>query len=116
MTFECLGQLFKRGARIGKKWQRRVFVNIDCRYVDVYETHIRVLKRGLGGGGEVTQARSDRNHQIRLSGDEVRAGGAGDADRVEVLRVIKRKRTFARLGLANRNARSLDEVRQSRGC
>src|SRR5882724_2672790 len=116
MTLECFGQLFKRGACIGEEWQRRVFVSIDCRYVDVYETHIRVLKRGFGSGGEVAQARSDCNHQIRLSGDEVRAGCSGDADRVEVLRVIERKRTFARLGLANRNARSLDELRQSRGC
>src|SRR5712691_8998654 len=92
-----------------------MFMSVKRGYVDVDETNIRILKRGLGSGGEVAQAGTDRNHQISLAGDDVRARRAGHADGVEVLRMIEGQRPLARLRLSYRNACLLDEASQSRG-
>ena len=90
-------ELLERRARVGDQRQRGVLVGVELGDVDVDEAHVRVLERGLGGGGEVAVARADADHQVGLARGQVRARRAGHADGAQVLRMVEGQRALAGL-------------------
>src|SRR5204863_8912238 len=64
-------QLLQRNSGVRNKRERCMLVSIHCRDVDVYEAHIRILKRGLRSVGEIAQPRADRNHKIGFASENV---------------------------------------------
>ena len=71
-----------------------------------------MLEGGFRGGSKIGIARADADDQVGLTRAEVGAGRAGYADRAEVLPMVERQRSLARLGLADRNTGLFGEARQ----
>jgi hypothetical protein len=77
---------------------------IEFSRVDVDETHIRILERGLRCGREIGVACADADDQIGVTRDAVGRQRAGRANRTQVLRMVVRQGSFARLRLADWDA------------
>src|SRR5271166_1104531 len=73
-------QFVQRTLRIGHYWKRRMLEGVKLGHVDVDEAHVFILKSSLGRGGEVGIACADADDEIRLASQDVRPGGASDAD------------------------------------
>ena len=80
--------------------------------VDIDEPHVRVLECGLGGGGEIAEARADGDHQVGLARGDVGAGRPGHADGAQVLRMVEAQRALAGLRLADGNSGALAKPSQ----
>ena len=72
------------------------------------------LEQRPGAGGEVLQPRADRQHHVRLLGEQVGGRRAGDADRAHVERMHVRQARLAGLRLHDRHAVFLGEGLQRR--
>ena len=81
-----------------------MLVRVEGRDIDVDESNARVLERRAGGRCEVAVACADADYEVGLSGESVRCGGAGCADRTKVLRVVPDQGSAAGLGGGNRDA------------
>ena len=68
-----------------------------------------ILEQPLGGGGEIGVAGADADDQVRLLGDVVGSGAAGNADAAQVQGMGPLNGALARLGLGEGNAGGLGE-------
>ena len=81
---ERAAQFFQADARIGDQRQRVVLGRIEGLHIEADDAPVRVLEQGPGSGGEVLQARADRDHHIGLFGERVGGARAGHADGAEI--------------------------------
>ena len=88
-----------------------VLERVDRRDVQVDEANVGLGEQRTRGGREVAPAGADADDDVGLARDRVRRGAAGDADGADRRDVVVGQRPLARLGLADRDARLLREVR-----
>ena len=98
--------------RVRHQGQGAVLVRVVRGEVEGHEAHAGILELRLGGRGEVAQAGSHRDHEVRPGRDAVRGQGPGDAERAQALRVRVGQRPLAGLGHGHGDARGLGQRAQ----
>src|SRR5882724_13087014 len=71
-----------------------------------------MLKRSFRSTGEVAVTRANSEDQVCFPRQNVRAWRARDANGADILRMVKRQRSFAGLSLAHGNSRSFRKPRK----
>jgi hypothetical protein len=96
--------LVERDARVRYQRDRRNFVGVELRGVDVDEAHRGILERGHRGRREVGVARADSNHEVGVIRQTIGSQRPRSADRAHALRVVVWQRSLAGLRFRYRDA------------
>ena len=106
-------EFFQRHQRVADQWQGIVLVSVKLGDIDIDEAQVFVGESGFGGAGEVAVARADADDQIGFGRQDIGAFRASHADRAQIARIIISQRALAGLRFGHRDARQLDQQRQS---
>nr|BFF02306.1 hypothetical protein GCM10020241_39810 [Streptoalloteichus tenebrarius] len=102
-------QLAQPLGRVADDGERAVLDRVEPRGVEGDQPGLGVEHRP-GRGGEVLEPRAHGQHQVGAAGERVGRGGAGDAQRPGVQRVVVRDEGAAGGGLRDRDAVRLGEL------
>ena len=78
--------------------------------VDIDSEDCRLREERMRSGGEVGEPRTERDHDIGVTGERIRRSRPGHADRARVQRVIPRQCALACLRFGDRHAMCFDEA------
>ncbi len=96
ITLGCSFQLLKNSASVADERQSRVLVGVELGDVDVDKSHIRILKRSLGGGCEIAVSSANADDEIGFARDNIGPRSSSHANRAQILRVVEAQRTLCR--------------------
>ena len=65
-----------------------MLVGVELCNVDIHETDVGILERGLGSGCEIRVASSDTQDKVCFPRKDIGSGSAGDSDGAQRLRMI----------------------------
>ena len=95
--------------------ERPVLGGIEARGVQRDQLDLRIAEHGPGAGGEVLEARADREHHVGLGGKGIGRGAADHAERPGVVGMIVGQGGAPGDGLDHRHAVGLGEGRELGG-
>ncbi len=84
-------------------------------HVDRDQAIVEVADQLAGPGGEVLQARAEREHEVGFREQPIGGARAGDAEAAGIAGVVERERALARLRLRDRDAVARRELRDGLG-